>query len=346
MVWDLGRHAFPQLSATGREYLAYVAALATTLLFFASVLLHELSHSFVARRMGIGVSRITLFIFGGVAQVDEEPRTPRQELLISIAGPAMSVLLAAVFGAVAMLLRNRWGTTIPGLCLERVAQVNLVLAIFNMVPGFPLDGGRILRSLLWMGWSDRVRSTRVASVFGQMVGYALAGIGVLQGVALASPWLGIFYVGMGLLLASVARGTYRRELVQAALDATPVWHFAVPPELSFPLGTPLSYAAPYLLARGGGMPVPVLLDSQPVGILSRDPVAAIPPWQWTQLRVEDVMDTLREEMVLRTSQSASAALDRMQRENRSSLMLVDQWGNFGGIVTAASLHAALASMQG
>lgn len=345
MVWDLGRHAFPQLTATGREWLAYVAALVTTLLFFASVLLHELAHSFVARRMGIGVSRITLFIFGGVAQVDEELKTPRQELLVSIAGPAMSVLLSAVFGALAIVLRNRWGTTIPGLCLERVAQVNLVLAIFNMIPGFPLDGGRILRSLLWMGWSDRVRSTRVASAFGQVVGYGLAGVGLLEGIALSSPWLGIFYLGMGLLLVSVARGTYKREMVQATLDATPVWHFAEPPELSFPQGTPLNHAAPYLLARGSGMLVPVLLQSQPVGILSRDLVATIPPWQWTQLRVEDVMDRLREDMVLRTSQPVTAALDRMHRENRSSLMLVDPWGNFGGIVTAASLQEALASMQ-
>jgi len=346
VVWDLGNHGFPGLGVGGRTWLPWVAAVITTFLFFGSVLLHELSHSFVAKRMGIGVSRITLFIFGGVAQVEAEPKTPKEELLISLAGPAMSVLLALVFGAGYWALVRYLGAGLVTRCLERVAIVNLILAVFNMIPGFPLDGGRVARALLWYSWGDRLRATRVASVLGQVVGYGLAALGVGLGIMSASLWLIIFYAGMGMLLASVARVTYQRERAQVSLNAVPLWQLTVQPEMSFPKGTPLGTAAPYYLSRGPHGWVPVLDGHQPVGVVSPSLLRQIPPWQWQQLRVEDVMEPLREDMVIRQNSPAFEALERMSEQSRSSIIVVDDWGNFGGIVTQTSVRAALAALIG
>jgi len=185
-VLDMGRDVFARLAPEGYEWMAWVAAVATTLLFFGSVLLHELSHSFMARSHGIGVSRITLFVFGGVAQVEEEPKKATDELLIALAGPLMSVLLALVTFGIWWGARQLQMPAIFCAVFSRVSETNLALAIFNMVPGFPLDGGRVLRSLLWYHWNDLLRATRVASIMGQIVGYGIVGIGVVIGLTSGS----------------------------------------------------------------------------------------------------------------------------------------------------------------
>lgn len=344
MVWDLSSRAFPELKGPGRDWLPWAAAVATTFLFFGSVLAHELAHSFAARRFGIGVSRITLFIFGGVAQVEDEPDEPKEELLIALAGPGMSVLLGLLFGlAYYYSAPVHWGRGILSLCLERVATVNLILAVFNMVPGFPMDGGRVLRSLLWMAWQDRYRATRIASILGQAVGYTLAGGGALLSIGSGSWWVGLFYVGMGLLLASVARSDLQREAVRAALTRAPLWQFAVHPELAFPSGVLLSAAGPTYLAHNPRGPIPVLLGHRPIGVISDARLRAVPPWQWGQIQVDDVMDPLQERMVLRHDSPAFTALERILGGRAESVLLVDHAGDLAGVVTEGSVRSGLSA---
>jgi len=141
------------LGRGGARWAPWAAAFCATILFFTSVLLHELRSQLRGRRTGIQVSRITLFVFGGVAQVEEEPRKATDELLISLAGPGTSVLLSVVFGGLYWLAARLHGPALVMACLQYVAFANLALAIFNMVPGFPMDGGRVLRSLLWYAWA-------------------------------------------------------------------------------------------------------------------------------------------------------------------------------------------------
>ncbi len=308
------------------------------------MLAHELSHSFVARRAGIGVSRITLFVFGGVAQVDEEPRKATDELLISLAGPGMSLLLALVFGVGWWLVAHYAPAPLVVRSLERVAIANLVLAIFNMVPGFPLDGGRVLRALLWHYWKDLLRATRVASIMGQVVGYSLAGLGVFLGIQSGSLLLVVFYLGMGLLLTSMARVTYQRERVRASLTRVALGELAVPPELAFAVGTPLSVAAPYCHARQPRGWVPILAAQEPVGVLTAAGLQRVPPWQWPTTRVEEVMAPLREDMVLRHSRPAFEAVERMAQTGGADVMVLDDLGNLQGVVTDGSLRAALTGM--
>lgn len=150
VTYSLGGHYFPAVQPGWSPALAWLLGLVTSLLFFASVLTHELGHSVVALREGVPVKRITLFIFGGIAQVDREPPSAGAELRIAIAGPITSLGLGVLFGAIA------WVAAVP--VIETPARylslINFMLGIFNLVPGFPLDGGRVLRAILWWRSGD------------------------------------------------------------------------------------------------------------------------------------------------------------------------------------------------
>jgi Zn-dependent protease len=339
-VMDLGRDVFARLAPEGYEWMAWAAAVATTLLFFGSVLLHELSHSFMARAHGIAVSRITLFVFGGVAQVEEEPKKATDELLIALAGPLMSVLLALVFFGLWWGARQLQMPPIFCAVFSRVSATNLALAIFNMIPGFPLDGGRVLRSLLWYHWNDLLRATRLASLFGQAVGYGITALGVFLGLTSGSLILAIFYAGMGMLLVGVARTAYRREQVKDLFSRLTVGDVAGPPELTFHVGTPLEVAASHLSSRSPQGPVPILYGGQPVGILALERLGSIPRWQWPVVPVEEVMEPLREEMVIRHSRTPQDAVDKMAQFGRRDLLVLDDWGYLQGVVNVERLQAA------
>jgi Zn-dependent protease len=226
---------------------AYVVAVAGALLFFFSLILHELGHALVARRNGIGVSSIDLWFFGGLAKLTREPRTPGEDFRISAAGPAVTaVVLAACIGALLALgiedLGNAitlgFSTTTPvkGL-LAWLAGINLVVLVFNLVPAFPLDGGRIARAIAWKITGDPNRGTRFSARLGQGFAYILMGLGVyvvLRGDAIG----GIWFLVLGWFLAQAARGAVvssrfseRLEGVTVAdvMDTQPV---TVPGELS------------------------------------------------------------------------------------------------------------------
>jgi len=158
-----------------RAPILWVAAILEGLLFFGSVLIHELSHSLVARSLGVGVDSITLFIFGGVSSLQEEPARAKDEFLISGAGPLASLVLAGLSGLVAALLPV---DSFPRYFFHWLSVTNVVLAIFNMLPGFPLDGGRVLRAVVWRATGSLTKATRVASLAGRAIAYGLMGLGV------------------------------------------------------------------------------------------------------------------------------------------------------------------------
>jgi Zn-dependent protease len=318
-----------------------VAAFATTLLFFASVLLHELSHSFVARRTGIGVSRITLFIFGGLAQVDDEPKTAGDELVISLAGPVASVLLAMLFGGGYFVAQSLNAPTIVIASLSRIAIANLVLAIFNMVPGYPLDGGRVLRAILWQVWGDPVRATRVASICGQVVGGALVVLGITLGVLTQVLWIAIFYVAMGLMLGSVARAGYQREVMRARLGAVAVGQVTRPPTVVVQMQGSLLAAARACLEKQYNGWVPVVDGLQPVGYLTHEQFGEVAESEWQHVPVSQVMHPLRQALVIRDRRTLGEAVQQLRSGETGGLLVLDDWGNLRGIVDRAGIEAAL-----
>ena len=190
VTWSLTVNYFPEVFSEWSMITSLVAGIMTSLLFFGSVLAHELMHSIVAQRLGIPIHSITLFIFGGVSQMSEEPKTPKDELRIALAGPLTSIALGLFFWAVWYWLGPHSEFVLA--IAFWLGIINLALAAFNLIPGFPLDGGRVLRSILWWRNQDLHQATRTASIMGRGVGYLFIFGGiffVFQGLWLNGLWL-------------------------------------------------------------------------------------------------------------------------------------------------------------
>jgi len=231
IVYSLGKGVFPSWHPEWTGGTVWITATAAGLLFFASLLAHELSHSLVAGRFGIRVPRITLFLFGGMAEIESEAETPGAEFAIAIAGPLMSLGIAFV----CMLIVNGalGETTLAGLIadpeqgMERVSpvvtvclwlgSVNLMLAIFNMVPGFPLDGGRVARAVMWRVTGDRMRATRYAATAGRWFGWIIMGIGLWELLAFKALG-GLWLILIGWFLSHLATQSYAQAAAQRILE--------------------------------------------------------------------------------------------------------------------------------
>lgn len=192
----------------------WIGGAIVSLVFFLSVLVHELSHAVVSNRTGLPVRSITLFIFGGVANLDRDPDNAWQEFKIAIVGPLSSLLLGALFGALfaATYRFNEGGAGV----LWSLALVNVSLAIFNMLPGFPLDGGRVFRALVWLRNKNRLRATRIATIGGEVVAYAVMAAGAIELLfgSLGGGWL----LFIGFFLKSAASSSYEQVVMQSTLD--------------------------------------------------------------------------------------------------------------------------------
>lgn len=196
-------------------------------LLYGSVVAHELGHALVARHYGIRTAAINLHLFGGVAQITQEPSRPRHEFWIAVAGPAVSVSLAFMLGSIALLALNLNAPAGVMDLLVFAVAANLLLGVFNLLPGFPMDGGRVLRAFLWARWNSYARATRVASRVGEGVGWTLSGLGIL-GVLGVIPGTSIMTVLVGMFIVGLARAERRRlewrekmQRAQAAVD--PGW---------------------------------------------------------------------------------------------------------------------------
>ena len=211
----LALRLYPALIPSNSPYrndlaLHWVMAISSGLAFFASILLHELAHSIIAQRQGIPVKSITLFIFGGVSQINGEAKRPLHEFVMAIVGPLTSVFLAAVFAGLWWLSGHSQNNPLS-LVLEWLFFMNLVIAIFNMAPGFPMDGGRVLRSIIWGVSGNLYRATRLATLIGRGVGYGLMLLGVvtvLDFINFIDPLSGIWFIILGLFLESSARQSW------------------------------------------------------------------------------------------------------------------------------------------
>lgn len=270
-AWSLGQHV--------------LAGTAASLLFFSSVLVHELGHSLVAMRRGVAVRRITLFIFGGAAQIERDADRPADELAIAAAGPATSLALALVYEALALALPWEPARTVGGW----LARVNVTLALFNLLPGFPLDGGRLFRAAVWWATGDFRRATFLAARMGQMLAYLLIVGGILvtfTGAFVSGVWL----VFIGWFLNNAAEASYRHTVLNEFLRGVPVSrlmsreYVAVAPgvtveELVFDVLLPRT--ARSALVLGG--------DGQLAGIVTLTDVKRVPREQWGAVSVEEIM---------------------------------------------------------
>ncbi|MBI3357074.1 MAG: site-2 protease family protein [Nitrospirae bacterium] len=271
-------------------------------LLFLSVLLHELGHSYVALRYRIPIDQITLFIFGGVAHMRKEAPTPRAEFLIAVAGPAVSFTLGAVclgFVILAESLQQQHALQGPIILGALLGMVNVQLGLFNLIPGFPLDGGRVLRAGLWAWGKDFYRATKQAAVVGLGFGVVLGLLGVvvifgaLNGALPTSTvsnggW--VIFIGMFLFAAALA--SRRQAALRQSLATVPVRDLMVRKVTSIPSNCTLEEAVNQYFQSHGYGGFPVLEDAQLVGLVTVFEIQTVPPTLWPWRRVGQVMRPL------------------------------------------------------
>jgi Zn-dependent protease/predicted transcriptional regulator len=283
MAMEFGQD-FPYLGTPALVSLGLTAAM----LLFGSVLAHELSHAVVARRNKVGIRGITLFVFGGAAEMLDEPPNAGAELRIAAAGPAMSLLLSGLsFG----LYRSGLGVApLPFVALaETLARMNLVLVAFNVVPGFPLDGGRVLRALLWGIWGKLAAATRVASAVGSLFGGMVILMGVLWVVAYGSLIGGLWFILIGIFLRNAAGTSYQQLVVRRALEGVHARDLMIRDVTVVPHEMSLAEAVDDLILPTGLSELPVVDHGRLVGMLHLSSIRARESSTWATLTAGDVM---------------------------------------------------------
>ncbi len=320
---------YPSLRDPG----AIALAAASTLLFFASVLVHELTHALVARRLGMPVQGITLFVFGGVTQADVGSRGPRQEFLVSVVGPASSIVLGALFWGLAVLGDRVLSAPLAG-ALGYLGWVNLILAGFNLVPGYPLDGGRIFRSAVWGATGDVGRATRAATVSGQLIGYALIAGGFLLvfGGALIG---GVWFVAIGWFLAQSARASYQQERLLRLLTGVDADGVMERPLRSVPGELSVRDAVDQYLVACDQSVFPVERGGATVGVLTAAAVREVPRDEWAAVRADEAMRPIDRRNVVGPHASIQDVVERFQAG--MPYLLVESGHRLVGVVTPDDL---------
>lgn len=324
IVYSLGAGLFPEWHPDWPPGLYWITAFGGGLLFFASLLAHELSHSLVARKFGIRVPRITLFLFGGVAEIESEADTPQAEFAIAIAGPLMSLALGLLFGTVASLhldaaaearLLEDPQSVIAGLgpvvtvCLW-LSSVNFVLALFNMIPGFPLDGGRVFRALVWRLTGDHLLASRLAATAGRWFGWSLMAFGFWNLLALKNLG-GLWLVMIGWFLSHLASASYSQLLTQRTLRSLKVRDVMRTRFDTAPASATVEDFVENYLLRSTQLLWPVEAEGRVVGLVSYGDVAVVPMADRPRRRVADVMSPLERTPTLDADAQATLALNAL-----------------------------------
>lgn len=283
IAWSLAVGYFPRVNPALSTRAAVVLAVTAALLFFLALLLHELAHSFVAIREGLAVRRITLFIFGGVAQMAKEPSTAGGEFRMAIAGPLMSIAIGGISWALSRLDEGP-----VHLLFQYLGFINLVVAGFNLIPAFPLDGGRVLRSSIWYFTGDLTRATRIATVVGQGFAYLLIGLGVLQVVS-GRLGDGIWLVFIGWFLLQAAQAGYQQMLIRRALRGLKVRDLMREDAATVSAGITVGEFVHDYLLRSPDSEFSVVDGGQFRGLISLDDVKKVPRERWNEVLVEEAM---------------------------------------------------------
>lgn len=333
IVWALTVGWFPRV-LPGRPLAHYITlGIITAFFFFASVLVHELMHSVVAVKSGIPVRRITLFLFGGVAEIFSEPPDPRTELRVALAGPAASAIIAAGCWIAVVLMGDE--TARPGLqlALAYLAVANTVLLGFNLLPGMPLDGGRVLRAILWQTTGSLRRATRIASTAGQ----AIAGLIVLLGIAVAlfggNVFTGLWIIFIALFLRQAADTGYRQLLMREALRGVRLASVMTPDAVTVPPDITLSELIESYVLRYHFTSYPVVAEGRPIGLITISSVKQIGRERWGTALVGEAMVPIAQGTSLSPDDDIPTALSRMTATGQSRLPVIDTSGELVGIVS-------------
>lgn len=305
------------------------AALLTCVGLYASVLLHELAHSLLAQRFGIKVENIVLHLFGGVSNLKEEARNPRQEFWISIVGPLTSLGLAAGFFGAA-LVSGGFNAALAAMT-GYLALINLALALFNLIPAFPLDGGRVLRALLWGRTGNLVKATSWAAKVGRGVGWGFVALGLFLALN-GSIFDGLWLMLIGWFLSNAARVSYSQTVVEQGLQGLTVGQVAWRGNLTLSSEMKTSEVLPFLFNTERGRVLPVVENGFLLGVINPETVRKLGPEQWQQTRVVDVMERRGSLLAFKPEEALQPSLEKLATKPAQYGVVIGEGGQFAGLI--------------
>ena len=320
---------FPQLYARWSTATYWLIAFFSSLLLFVSVLLHELAHSLVARRRGLSVKSITLFIFGGVSNIEREPPSPGIEFQIAFVGPLTSLVIGVVCYLLQVPLRGS-NSPLEGI-LYYLAVTNILLGVFNLIPGFPLDGGRVLRSIVWRLTGNLPQATRVATLTGQVIAYLFILLGILLffvGDFLDGIWFGF----IGWFLLSAAQSANAQGMLTSVLRGVTVGEVMNPKPATVPADISLQQLVDASFLPGGLRYALVMQGDKLLGLITLSDIRHIPREQWGQVPVSQAMIPLARLHIVSPQQSLSDVLPLMAGRDVNQLPVVEN-GALVGILS-------------
>ena len=309
----------------------WLAALLGAMLFFGSVLIHELSHSVVAVRRGTKVRRIRLFIFGGVSESETEAANPQDEFAITIAGPASSFVLGGLFLGLAALVGDR---SVFDELATRLGWVNLLLGGFNLLPGFPLDGGRVLRSIVWRATGDYRRATKTAGNGGRIIAGLMIAVGVLS-VFFRNDFGGVWWIVLGWFLFQAAGAALAQLTVTEGLNGVVAAQVMTRTPIAVDSNLTLQQVFDDHFMANNVSAFPVLQEGRVRGLISLKQIGDVPRNGWDEVRVAEIMQVLQPEDAVGVDTPAEELLAKMSGTGQRVVVVED--GRLVGIVTASDV---------
>lgn len=340
LVWSLAHRFFPRAEPGLNPASYWILGTAGAAFIFLSIVLHEFAHASVARKTETPVRAISLFLLGGVTELDMPPRSPREEVSLALAGPATSFLFAGALFATALAMESFGVQRMIWSFVGHMGGANLVIAGFNLIPTFPLDGGRLLRAWLWHRSGDLRSSTRISSAAGSLVGFTMMGIGLgflLFGNFVVALW----WILGGLYVRMLAQVYYSKVLIRQSLIGEKIRRFMKSHAITVQRGISVRELVDGYIEKHQHRIYPVLDGERLIGCVSAHAISLIPRHQWDRQTVGSVTEPLTAENSIEIDTDALEALVRMTRRGRSRLIVVEGT-ELRGVVTIKDLMAFLA----
>lgn len=330
ILWSLSAGYFPGAYPGHQELAYWVGGFAATLMLFGSVLIHELSHAVVGNLMGEKIDRITLFIFGGMAHLTGEPRNANDELMIAGVGPLTSLALALLFWLIYKAIALVSGASLWTAVFSYLGFINLALALFNLLPGFPLDGGRLFRAVLWKRGGDMDQATARAADWGTTLAWgmvAFGGLEIFSGALMGGLWL----IFIGLFLRFAAMSEYQGTIIAHLVQHIRVGDIMTRDPVTLSPDTPVADAVEQYFLKYGYGGFPVVADERAIGMLSLSQVRNCSPEDRTHKKVADIMRALDPAIEIAPQGSAMDAVRKMNEADSGRLVVVDN-GELIGLI--------------
>lgn len=338
---------FPAVHPEWGFGLSIVIGVSASILFFASVLAHELAHSLVAKSRGISIKSITLFIFGGVSDIEREPSSPPEEFLIAIVGPLTSVILGVIFLLLGIAAGSPFADALnPTSNLSRfgplatllfwLGTINIFLGVFNLVPGFPLDGGRVFRSIVWFFTGSLLRASRIASITGQVIAWLFIITGFLMILGISFPILGsglingLWLAFIGWFLNNAAASSYQEVVLENALKNVPVADLMRTNIATVPSDMPVSKLADFIASTKEQF-FPAVEKGKLTGVVGVEDVEKIPSELWSTKKVSEIMKPVSELPVAGPREEAVKVFRKIAGQNADQILVVED-GRLVGVL--------------